>query len=100
MPEQPKPEKPRYEVIWTNPAQKQLRRIDRAAQPRILADTRALADEPRPAGVERKSGPWAGYYSIRVGIHYRAAYLIDDAALTVTIAKVGPRENFWQQPPG
>lgn len=97
-PEQQQP--PQYEVRWTTPAQKQLRRIDRSKQARVFAEAEALATDPRPAGVERKTGPWAAYYSLRVGIGYRIAYTVDDAARVVVIAKVGPRENFWQQPPG
>lgn len=87
-------------VEWAEATKKQLRRLHRGDLTRIISDGEALSQNPRPSGVEQKRGPWAGYYSIRVGIHYRIAYIIDDTYHKVVIAKVGPRENFWKQPPG
>lgn len=98
VPEQPKQPQP-YEVQWANAARKQLRRIDRKDQPRILEATRALGANPRHEGVERKTGPWAAFHTVSVGIHYRVAFTIDDSTRVVVVAKVGRREGFYKALP-
>ena len=62
---------------------------------RIVDRIQNLAQNPRPAGVERLSGT-TEKYRIRQG-YYRVIYEIDDKALTVSIVKIGHRKDIYRQ---
>jgi mRNA interferase RelE/StbE len=62
-------------------------------QQRIIARIRALADNPRPRGVEKLSG--LDRYRVRQGA-YRIIYSIEDDALIVYVVKVGHRSNIYR----
>jgi len=61
---------------------------------RIVEPLRALADDPRPKGVERLAG-YADRHRIRQG-DYRIIYLVDDARREVTILKIGHRKKVYR----
>lgn len=82
-----------YSVVITASAEKDLRRLERAAKNRLVTAILALADDPRPPGcikVKSEIGVWR----IRVG-EYRVAYTVDDQAKVVTVIRVGPRGGFY-----
>ena len=82
-----------YNVVITNSAEKDLRRLDRAVKNRVTVAILALADDPRPAGclkIKSEKGVWR----IRVD-EYRVAYLIDDPTKQVTVLRVGARGDFY-----
>lgn len=54
----------------------------------------ALAEDPRPAGVEKLSGD--DKYRIRQG-DYRILYLIEDDMLVITIVRVGNRRDVYRR---
>ncbi len=72
-----------------------LRQLDPKIRNDVLAKMRALATDPRPAGVESLQGhpPWL---RIRVG-DYRIIYAVDDKARAVTVALVGHRREVYRR---
>lgn len=40
-------------------------------------------------------GPFEGFYRMRVGLHYRVVYEINDEELIIVIVRVGSRENIY-----
>lgn len=61
---------------------------------RIVAAIGALADDPRPSGVEKLSGQNARY-RIRVG-DCRIVFSIEDRVLVVYVVKVGHRREVYR----
>ena len=53
----------------------------------------ALADNPRPVGVEKLTGE--DLYRIRQGNH-RIVYSIEDAVLTVRVMRIGDRREVYR----
>lgn len=63
-------------------------------QVRLKAHIDALAEGPRPRGVETPSGP-ERLYRIRVG-DYRVSYAVEDEALLVLVVKLGHRREVYR----
>lgn len=74
-------------------AQRQLAKIDRQDQPRIISAIRGLANDPRPASCKKLSGRPA--WRIRVGT-YRVIYEIHDNRLLVLVVAVGDRKDVYR----
>ncbi len=83
-----------YSIDILRVAQKQLARIDRAQQQRIIAAIRELAADPRPSGCKKLSGRSA--WRIRIG-PYRVIYEIHDQRLLVLIVAIGNRKNVYRR---
>lgn len=82
-----------YKVILSARIEKSLRSFERSLKNRILSALIALATDPRPPGcikIKSEDGVWR----IRVG-DYRIGYVIDDAALSVTVVSIGNRSDFY-----
>jgi mRNA interferase RelE/StbE len=62
---------------------------------RISGKITALAEDPRPSGVEKLSGSAEDFYRIRVG-DYRVLYTIQDKVLLVIIIKVRHRREVYR----
>lgn len=82
-----------YAVEILRAAQKQLARIDRQAQTRVINAIRALADDPRPSGCSKLSGRPA--WRIRIG-PYRVIYEIHDGQLLVLVVVIGDRKDVYR----
>ncbi|MCC5845098.1 MAG: type II toxin-antitoxin system RelE/ParE family toxin [Verrucomicrobia bacterium] len=82
-----------YSIEILRVAQKQLARLDRTAQDRIISGIRELADEPRPSGCKKLSGRPA--WRIRIG-SFRVIYEIQDAQLLVLVVKIGDRKEVYR----
>ncbi len=54
-----------------------------------------MAAEPRPRGCEKLTGP-TDVYRVRQG-PYRILYVVDDAARTVDVLKVGHRREVYRR---
>ena len=83
-----------YRVILSVRIEKSLRSLERSLKNRILIALIALATDPRPPGcikIKSEDGVWR----IRIG-DYRVGYVVDDAALTVTIVRIGNRSDFYE----
>jgi mRNA interferase RelE/StbE len=73
---------------------KQMKGIPTHEQRRILERIYQLADEPRPAGVEKLTDVEG--WRIRVG-DYRVVYWIDDSQRVVTITRVRKRGDVYRR---
>ena len=83
-----------YSIQLTRSAAKELERIPLKDRRRIVDRITALADDPRPAGVERLSGD--DKYRIRQG-DYRILYEIVDHELIVAVVRVGHRREVYRR---
>ena len=82
-----------YRIEFRPAALRELRKIDRSAQPRIQGAIALLAQDPRPPA----SPPLRGRegYRLRVG-DYRFIYTIDDGVLLIVIVTIGHRRDVYQ----
>lgn len=64
---------------------------------RVVRRILALADEPRPRGCEKLTGS-TDVNRVRQG-PYRILYVVDDAARTVDVLKVGHRREVYRRGP-
>jgi mRNA interferase RelE/StbE len=83
-----------YRVEIETSAAKQIQRLQRVDQKRVMASILALADEPRPHGCTKLSGLDA--YRIRVGV-FRIVYIIDDGLRVVTVTRVAHRKEVYKR---
>ena len=85
-----------HEVRFTRPARKDLRRLDRKDQQRVVEAAESLADEPRPQGAEPvKNTP---YLRIRVG-QYRIVYEVRDEELLILVIRAAHRREVYRRLP-
>lgn len=84
----------RYDVQLSKGAARELRKLDRPVQARILAALALLQDDPRPATVKALSGH-PGYLRVRVG-DYRVVYTIKDDHLVVLVLTIGHRGTVYR----
>ncbi|MDR9455731.1 MAG: type II toxin-antitoxin system RelE/ParE family toxin [Spiribacter sp.] len=84
----------KYELQFKRSVAKDLRGIPKPDVARILERISALSNEPRPPGSEKLTGE--DRYRIRQGV-YRIIYEIADAALIVTVVKVGHRRQVCRR---
>lgn len=84
-----------YSIRITGAALKQLEKLDKPAQRRILAFLRdKAAVSPRDYGAALEGG-LAGYWKYRIG-DYRAIVEIQDSRLIVEAVKVGHRKDVYR----
>ena len=81
----------RIEVSAT--AEKQIRRLERDDQIRVLCAIRSLGTEPTPPG-SRKIRGYDDVFRIRVGT-YRVLYRVAGHRLVIIILKVGHRREIY-----
>jgi len=80
-----------YTVIVKPAAERELKKLERDIQQRILRALEALADNPFPQGCKRLAG--LKLYRVRVG-DYRIIYLAEQRQITV--AKVAHRRDVYR----
>lgn len=86
----------RYRILIKKSAAKELESIGgKKDRERIAQRILALADDPRPPGVEKLSGT-SEKYRIRQG-NFRVLYEIQDDALIVSVVKVGDRKEIYRK---
>lgn len=85
-----------YDIEYTGAAVRQLRKLPRPIQPRILQKIESLAAEPRPVDTKKLQDSPLGtnLYRVRVG-EYRIVYSIFDKQLIVLIVKIGGRGDIY-----
>jgi mRNA interferase RelE/StbE len=85
----------RFRVVIKASAAKELEAVDgKRNRQRLVAAIDSLADNPRPAGVEKLSGS-RDRFRVRVG-DYRVIYAIEDTVLVVYVVKVGHRREVYR----
>jgi mRNA interferase RelE/StbE len=84
----------RYEVIIEDSAARTIRKLPRDIQSRVVEKLESLADNPRPPGHVKLSGP-QDLYRVRVG-NYRIVYQIGDDRRVVIVLVVAHRRDAYR----
>ena len=82
-----------YAIEIRRSAQKNLNKIDRQDQNRIISAIKSLSETPRPDGCKKLSGRPA--WRIRIG-SYRVIYEIQDDRLIIMVVHVGHRREVYR----
>lgn len=85
-----------YAIEALPSAARELEAVPRDAQRRIARKIDALAENPRPPGVEKLQGG-SDLLRVRAG-HYRVVYHVDDERKVVTLVRVGHRSEVYRRP--
>jgi len=85
-----------YTVQWARKTVKQLDKLDRTAQKKIVLAVTRLADNPRPYGAKSLVNR-PGEYRIHIG-DYRVVYEIHDDRLVVLVVAVAHRREIYRTP--
>ena len=85
-----------YRIEFRPAALRDLKALPRDALLRISEKISALAENPRPSGVEKLSGSEEDFYRMRVG-DYRVLYAIQDKILLIIVIKVGHRRDVYRR---
>ena len=83
-----------YRLEIKDSARKQIARLSRPDQRRVMAAIADLADTPRPDGVRKIVGA-DNACRIRVG-DYRIVYEVADRVLTVYVVRVAHRKDVYR----
>ena len=83
-----------YRIEVSATAEKQLRKLPRDDQIRVLRAIRPLATEPTPAG-SRKVRGYDDVFRIRVGT-YRVLYRVEGRRILIVILKIGHRRDVYR----
>ena len=86
-----------YRVEIDTRASREIRALPRQDQQRVISRIQSLADNPRPPGCVKLSGP-SNLWRIRVGM-YRIIYQIHNDRLLVTVVRVGHRRDVYRDGP-
>ncbi len=84
-----------YEVEVSRTAEKQLRKLPRDDQERVVRRMLRLADDPFPQGARKLTG-YDDVYRVRVG-RYRILYSVARRRLVIIILKVGHRKAVYRR---
>jgi len=85
---------PTYRIEVSATAERQIRKLPRSDQVRVLRIIQALAIDPRPAGCRKLSGH-EDVFRVRIG-RYRVLYAIEDRRLVIIVLKVGDRKDIYR----
>ena len=75
-------------------AERQLKKLLRADQARVVQTIQALAEDPFPKGSRKLSG-YDDVFRVRTG-RYRVLYSVSKSKLIVVVLKVGQREDVYR----
>ena len=84
----------KYRIEISATAEKQIRRLNRGNQVRVLRAVQTLAAEPRPQG-SRKLRGYDDVFRLRVGT-FRVLYSIEKSRVLIIILKVGHRKDVYR----
>lgn len=83
-----------YEVIISNSAQREIRKLQKIEVQRIIPAIRLLSNDPRPSGCKKLTST-QNIYRIRIG-NYRVLYSIDDVIRIVEVSGVRHRRDAYE----
>lgn len=83
-----------YQVLLTNAANKQLRKLPIQMAQRIQVQIFELENDPRPSGCKKLVDVEA--WCIRIG-DYRVIYEIHDNILLVSVIEIGHRKEIYKK---
>ncbi len=84
----------RYSIEISRTAEKQLKKVRRDDQRRIIEAILSLADDPHPMGSRKLMG-YDDVFRIRVG-QYRVLYSVSGKKLIVIVLKIGNRKDVYR----
>ena len=84
----------KYKIEISRSAEKQLKKLPRGDQQRIVEAVLALADEPVPRGARKLAG-YDDVFRIRVG-RYRILYSVSSGTLVIIVLKIGHRKDVYR----
>ncbi|MFM6928684.1 MAG: type II toxin-antitoxin system RelE family toxin [Bdellovibrio sp.] len=83
----------KYSVFIQPSAQKEIERLPKPAQNKVVKALIALADNPRPPSCKKLVG--TDSWRVRVG-EYRIVYWIEDNVLSVEVVRVAHRKDVYR----
>ena len=83
-----------YRIEVSATAERQIRKLPRADQVRVIRVIRTLATDPRPPGCRKLSGH-NDVFRVRIS-RYRVLYSIEDRRLIIIVLKVGDRKDIYR----
>ena len=83
-----------FEIEVTRTAERQIRKLSKQEQVRVLRAILDLSKDSRPRGCRKLKG-FADVYRIRVGT-CRVLYCIEEKRLLIIILKVGKRKDVYR----
>lgn len=89
-----------YEVVITDAATKELKRLPAKMQDRIFEKIEKLAEDPKPSGHKKLKNytmrqiQTDEYFRIRVG-NYRVIYTIENEEVKIFILKIAHRKEAY-----
>jgi mRNA interferase RelE/StbE len=84
-----------YEIEWTGPALRELRKLDKPIARRVLTAVTKLGRDPRPPGVRALMGQPSGTMRLRIG-DYRVVYVVRDDLILVTVVRIAHRREVYR----
>ena len=84
----------RYRIEVSATAERQIRKLPRVDQVRVIRVIRGLATDPRPPGCRKLSGH-DDVFRVRIG-RYRVLYVVEDRRLVIIVLKVGDRKDVYR----
>ena len=85
-----------YRIEVSATAERQIRKLSRADQLRVVRAIRALSTSPYPPGCRKLSGH-DDVFRVRIG-RYRVLYSIEHRRLIIIILKVADRKDIYRSP--
>lgn len=82
-----------YEVRFTHSAQKELKKLSKDGQVRVLKAVKTLSQDPTKGDVRPMVGSTA--WRLRVG-QYRVIYDINKKEIVVLVLKIGHRKDVYR----
>ena len=83
-----------YEIVFKPSVAKQLRKLPKGEQRKIVEKVKGLSTDPRPHGVKKLQGK-TSLYRLSAG-DYRIIYTIEDDKLKILILRVGDRKDIYR----
>ncbi len=84
-----------YNIVWKQSAEKELKKLNKSAIPKILQVVESLASVPHPAGSRKLHGS-EHLFRIRMG-DYRVVYSVENRLLIIEIIRVGHRKDVYRK---
>ena len=84
-----------YDVVFSDRAQSDIRRLDRATAQRVIGKLRWLAENFEATKLTALTGPEQGRFRLRVG-DYRVVYTVDRNKREIEVYRVRHRREVYR----
>lgn len=84
-----------YDVVFSDRAQSDVRRLDRATAQRVIGKLRWLAENFEATKLTALTGPDQGRFRLRVG-DYRVVYVVDRKKREIEVYRVRHRREVYR----